>query len=220
MRNLSTFRFLIVALLVVFALSVVVMESAFAQEEGPPAKQSAPEQPPRQPAAEPPATPPAQPEQPVKPPAEQPKERPGLPTKPSKKDLEEKALFVITAGEELTVGQILEQIKKMTGKEMIPFPGVAEKRIRFVSTFKANYTILEKILNVNGIVLEHLDEPKMTIQALMDQQLPKRRYGISRVLEKEEEVPAENELVTAIIEVQYADPKMVEQTVGNRLMVR
>jgi general secretion pathway protein D len=154
----------------------------------------------------------------VKPPAEQPKEQPGLPTKATKKDLDEKAIFVITAGEELTIGQLLEQIKKMTGKEIIPFPGIAERRIKFVSSFKANYTVLEKILNVNQVTLEHMDEPKMTIIAQLQQQLPPRRYGRSRVLGKDEELPSEMEIVTAILEVQYADPKMVEQTIGNRIM--
>jgi general secretion pathway protein D len=207
-------RFLVFALLAAFALSVAIMESTFAQEEGPPSKQ---------PPAESPVNPPAQPEQPVKPPVEQPKDQPGAPIKPGKMnpyDRDKEALFVITAGEELTVGQLLEQIKKMTGKEVIPVPGITERRIKFVSTFRANYTILEKILNVNGITLEHaVERGNEIIYAQTDQQLVRKHYGrTSKVLGKGEEMPPENEIVTAILEVQYADPTQIERTLTNRII--
>jgi general secretion pathway protein D len=208
MHRVNKSRFLPVALLFLLCVFIVVC-TASAQEESPPVKQAAPVQ--LTPAPSGPS------EQPPKPPATQPGPLEKAAGSPEDKDKE--TLFVINAGEELTVGQLLEQIQKMTGKQIIPITGIADRKIKFVSTFKANYGVLEKILSVNRITLEHTEAGKIkVIIPRQPQDLVIIRSGRTAYVEKDQELTKDMQLVTAVIEVKYVDPKQVQQTIGNFLM--
>ncbi|MFH1422883.1 MAG: type II secretion system secretin GspD [Planctomycetota bacterium] len=236
-NKLSIFALLSVAVMMILLFTYA---TAIAQEEPqdeiPPPPESTEETPVETPPVEAPPveepapTPPAptEPSETENPPDETPKpnnqpdsqlESPTETTQEVDKDKE--AFFVINAGDELTVGQLLEQIKKMTKKEIIPVPGIVERRIKFASSFKANYTILEKLLDVNGITLEHLDDRTIKlIIAELDQHKIKKRFGRTKFIEKDDELPTDNELVTAIVEVKYADPTQVEMTLNTKIVDR
>ncbi len=137
-----------------------------------------------------------------------------------------KPTFVVEAGKEIAIDSLLEQLGKMTGKSIVPAPGIFGRRIKFVSSFKADYHVLEAVLKVNGITLEPRDvEGTQIIASLSDKELRSRRYGQTPVIwirepEDLKKLPKDNELVTAILELKYADPTQVERTLTNRLVDR
>jgi general secretion pathway protein D len=100
------------------------------------------------------------------------------------------------------------------------------RRIKFIGSFEADYAILEAVLKVNGITLEHreTDGSKM-VASLTDRGLRDIRYGSTPVLLIKDltdlaRLPKDNELVTAIIELKHADPTQVERTLTQRLVDR
>ncbi len=154
-------------------------------------------------------------------------ESPEAPATPEeKKEKKERATFVVEAGKDIPIDSLLEQLSKMTGKNIFSAPNISGRRIKFVSSFAADYYILEAILKVNGITLEHRDvEGSEMIASLTDRELRTRRYGSTPVIwiknpSDLKNLPKDNELVTAIFELKYADPTQVERTLTNRLIDR
>ena len=143
-----------------------------------------------------------------------------------KEEEKKKRTFYIPAGKEVAIESLLEQIGKMTGKNIVPEPNLMGRRIRFIGSFEADYAILEAVLKVNGIVLEHRDaDGSKMVASLTDRGLRGIRYGSTPVLLIKDltdlaRLPKDNELVTAIIELQYADPTQVERTLTQRLVDR
>ncbi len=143
-----------------------------------------------------------------------------------KEEEKKKRTFYIPAGKEVAIESLLEQIGKMTGKNIVPEPNLMGRKIRFIGSFEADYAILEAVLKVNGITLEHreTDGSKMVV-SLTERGLRDTRYGSTPVLFVKDlsdlaKLPKDNKLVTAIIELQFADPTQVERTLTQRLVDR
>jgi len=142
------------------------------------------------------------------------------------KEEQQKALFVVQAGQDIPIDSLLEQLGKMTGKSIVPAPTISGRRIKFVSSFAADYYILEAILAVNGITLEHRSvEGTKMIASLTEREVRPRKYGQTPVIwisdpSDIDKLPKENELITAIFQIKYADPTQVERTLTNRLLDR
>lgn len=139
---------------------------------------------------------------------------------------EEESHFVVKAGQEIAVDSLLEHIGKMTGKAIIPSPNTQGRRVRFISSFSANYAILDAVLKVNGITLEHKEiEGTQMIKALIDRDMRQEKYGATPVIWIKDDsdltkLPKDNELLTAIFELKYADPAIVARTFTNRFVDR
>lgn len=161
-------------------------------------------------------------------PAAEKKEEEAQPPAPAaeKKEEKRKPTFVVAAGQEVAIDSLLEQIGNMTGKSIVVAPNISGRRIKFVSSFEADYYILEAVLAVNGITLEHRDvQGTEMVASLTDRELRPIRYAPTPVIwirdpEDIAKLPVDNELVTAIFEIKYADPTQVERTLTNRLLDR
>jgi len=154
--------------------------------------------------------------------------QPQPPEEKSEKDEGEGPYFIVKAGQRVRYEAIFEFIKKITGKEIIVSRTVMAdrtKEIQFATSFKASYAVLRAVLEVNGMVLQDqvLADGTKVIKVLSDREVRNAAQAPpQKVVEdvEKETVPGENELVTAVIRLKYADPSQVQRILITQLMSR
>jgi general secretion pathway protein D len=127
----------------------------------------------------------------------------------------------VKTGAELTVESILSQIARMTGLEVVADKDVLRITIKFISNIRADYDVIDAILEINDVKLEkRVIAGKQMIHAHAARNLQTLQVRMTPFLPQDAVLPKESVLVTQIIYIKYAAPDDIERTLTNKIINR
>jgi len=151
------------------------------------------------------------------------KEKSPVEKKDDKKEAEDKPMLIVKPGQEISVESILNQIHKMTGLSIITTDRrIHSTKIKFVSNVRADYDVLEAILKVNGIYLEHkiIDDEKIIQVHTKNSAKPSTQYEPGRIRKAGEEIPKDKQVITQIFNIKYGDADQIARMMERQIMDR
>lgn len=136
---------------------------------------------------------------------------------------DEKPMLIVKPGQEISVESILNQIHKMTGLSIVTTDRrIHATKIKFVSNVRADYDVLEAILKVNGIYLEHkiIDDEKIIQVHTKNSAKPSTQYEPTRIREAGEAIPKDKQVITQIFNIKYGDADQIARMMERQIMDR